>query len=380
VLSDGSRIRYVSQQATSTRKTEKPDMPDIDALDRNNPLMCTMYVNDIYSYWRHVEVRASRAPHTLPSTHGAASPASALRRTFHHSRFRMRGYDAQPDTQTPADYMSDQTDINDKMRAILIDWLVEVHLKFKLMPETLFLTTNLIDRYLAVEPVSRKNLQVPPPPTLTLTPTLKVCLLKAVVADSHPVWTIASDVLCVAHSFRRRTEAELDALERRRIGEAVHALTGTAVLGSAAGGCDGHAAGCQVRGDLGARGARLCVHLRQGVQPPADSRYGATTAHTPPFRLVHDTSMPQALHTTQQCIRRAKDSAMHQGLAPGRHIGARTPSLRQPRLPPAHRPACTDTCSYLRIARALGPLRGLTRVGEELSPSRPHSAHLVPVP
>ena len=69
---------------------------------------------------------------------------------------------AQPETQTPADYMSDQTDINDKMRAILIDWLVEVHLKFKLMPETLFLTTNLIDRFLAKEPVSRKNLQVYP--------------------------------------------------------------------------------------------------------------------------------------------------------------------------------------------------------------------------
>jgi hypothetical protein len=35
-----------------------------------------------------------------------------------------------------------------------------VHLKFKLMPETLFLTTNLIDRYLCVQSVSRKNLQL----------------------------------------------------------------------------------------------------------------------------------------------------------------------------------------------------------------------------
>lgn len=34
------------------------------------------------------------------------------------------------------------------MRAILIDWLIEVHLKFKLLPETLFLTVNIIDRYL----------------------------------------------------------------------------------------------------------------------------------------------------------------------------------------------------------------------------------------
>ena len=44
--------------------------------------------------------------------------------------------------------MSKQSDINEKMRAILIDWLIEVHLKFKLLPETLFLTVNMIDRYL----------------------------------------------------------------------------------------------------------------------------------------------------------------------------------------------------------------------------------------
>jgi hypothetical protein len=42
-------------------------------------------------------------------------------------------------------YMKSQADINEKMRSILIDWLVEVHLKFKLLPETLYLTVNLID-------------------------------------------------------------------------------------------------------------------------------------------------------------------------------------------------------------------------------------------
>jgi hypothetical protein len=31
-----------------------------------------------------------------------------------------------------AGYMKSQGDINEKMRAILIDWLVDVHLKFKL--------------------------------------------------------------------------------------------------------------------------------------------------------------------------------------------------------------------------------------------------------
>lgn len=59
-----------------------------------------------------------------------------------------------------ADYMSTQNDINQKMRKILIDWLIKVHLKFKLLPETLYLTVNIIDRYLSLEIVSRKLLQL----------------------------------------------------------------------------------------------------------------------------------------------------------------------------------------------------------------------------
>jgi G2/mitotic-specific cyclin-B, other len=54
-----------------------------------------------------------------------------------------------------ANYMTKQEDINEKMRSILIDWLVEVHLKFKLVPESLYLTVNLIDRYLEREQVNR---------------------------------------------------------------------------------------------------------------------------------------------------------------------------------------------------------------------------------
>ena len=46
------------------------------------------------------------------------------------------------------------------MRAILIDWLVEVHLKFKLMPETLYLTVNIIDRFLERKLVVRQKLQL----------------------------------------------------------------------------------------------------------------------------------------------------------------------------------------------------------------------------
>ena len=56
--------------------------------------------------------------------------------------------------------MEKQNKLNEKMRAILIDWLVEVHHKFKLVPETLNLTVNIIDRYLDIVEVARDKLQL----------------------------------------------------------------------------------------------------------------------------------------------------------------------------------------------------------------------------
>ena len=58
------------------------------------------------------------------------------------------------------DSMKNQSDINDKMRAILIDWLIDVHLKFKLLPESLFLTINIIDRFITKKQVLRSKLQL----------------------------------------------------------------------------------------------------------------------------------------------------------------------------------------------------------------------------
>ena len=58
------------------------------------------------------------------------------------------------------DYMNTQPEINEKMRAIMIDWLIDVHKKFDLMPETLYLTINIVDRYLAVKTLVRKELQL----------------------------------------------------------------------------------------------------------------------------------------------------------------------------------------------------------------------------
>jgi hypothetical protein len=58
------------------------------------------------------------------------------------------------------DYMKSQPEINVRMRSILVDWLIEVHRRFELMPETLYLTINILDRYLSMENVLRRELQL----------------------------------------------------------------------------------------------------------------------------------------------------------------------------------------------------------------------------
>jgi cyclin B len=57
-------------------------------------------------------------------------------------------------------YMDTQPEINEIMRAILIDWIIDVHLRFNLRQETLFLTIWLIDTYLSFAFVPRDKLQL----------------------------------------------------------------------------------------------------------------------------------------------------------------------------------------------------------------------------
>jgi len=92
---------------------------DIDQNDFDDPQAVAEYVNDIYEYLMEKE----------------------------------------KDSVDPA-YINNQVDVNEKMRAILVDWLVEVHRMFKLLPETLFLSISLIDRYLSVTQISREKLQL----------------------------------------------------------------------------------------------------------------------------------------------------------------------------------------------------------------------------
>ncbi|PIA59988.1 hypothetical protein AQUCO_00400697v1 [Aquilegia coerulea] len=108
-----------SKIACGTTNKPKDLVRDIDAADGNNQLAAVEYVEDLYKYYKLVE-NSTRAH----------------------------------------DYMATQHEINEKMRGILVDWLIEVHNKFELMPETLYLTIHIVDRYLAGRAVSKKILQL----------------------------------------------------------------------------------------------------------------------------------------------------------------------------------------------------------------------------
>ena len=93
-----------------SRQMLKLNVHDIDRDDRDNPQLVSEYVNDIYHYLRRLEVEY---------------PIKPL-------------------------HLANQAEVNGRMRGILVDWLVQVHLRFHLLQETLFLAVAIIDRYLQV--------------------------------------------------------------------------------------------------------------------------------------------------------------------------------------------------------------------------------------
>ncbi|XP_021901444.1 putative cyclin-B3-1 [Carica papaya] len=56
--------------------------------------------------------------------------------------------------------MSIQTELTPSIRSILINWLIEVHFKFDLMQETLYLTVTLLDRYLSQVQIKKNEMQL----------------------------------------------------------------------------------------------------------------------------------------------------------------------------------------------------------------------------
>ncbi len=99
---------------------ETIDWDDLDEEDADDPLMVSEYVVDVFEYLRELEKK------TVPDP----------------------------------SYLIFQKTIKPEMRSILVDWVVEVHSRFRLLPETLFLTVNIMDRFMSKEMIEVDKLQL----------------------------------------------------------------------------------------------------------------------------------------------------------------------------------------------------------------------------
>lgn len=53
-----------------------------------------------------------------------------------------------------------QTEVKDTSRGFLVEWIIDVHRKFRLQPETLYVTVSIIDRYLAKVSIKKTQLHL----------------------------------------------------------------------------------------------------------------------------------------------------------------------------------------------------------------------------
>lgn len=72
----------------------------------------------------------------------------------------LKQLEVQKNLRARADYMKKQPDINESMRSILVDWLVEVCEEYRMHNETLCLAINYVDRFLSFMSVVRAKLQL----------------------------------------------------------------------------------------------------------------------------------------------------------------------------------------------------------------------------
>lgn len=114
--------RHAEPVLCAEPKKSKPsyEWRDLDAEDLDDPLMVLEYVLDIFAHLYQLEQQRLPDPH----------------------------------------YLARQTHVKPKMRSIVVDWLVEMHQRFRLLPETFYLAINIMDRFMLKELVQVEKLQL----------------------------------------------------------------------------------------------------------------------------------------------------------------------------------------------------------------------------
>lgn len=130
---DGTVVEQEVKRHSQTFEAEADDKPlpamsealmaqiaSMDEEDVSDPLMVAEYAYEIFDYMKELELK------TMPNP----------------------------------EYMEHQPKLEWRMRGVLVDWLLEVHQRFHLLPETFYLTVSIIDRFLTHKVVELERLQL----------------------------------------------------------------------------------------------------------------------------------------------------------------------------------------------------------------------------
>lgn len=116
---DSEATIYFSPENVKPKRTLPPNVEDFDSECGTDPFQTPQYAQDIFLYFKQRELKF-----------------------------------------IPQRYMDQQTELTCDMRAVLVDWLVEVQESFELNHETLYSAVRLVDLYLSRTTVSKENLQL----------------------------------------------------------------------------------------------------------------------------------------------------------------------------------------------------------------------------
>lgn len=122
-LQTNTRVKVETRNSLKLNTTASKipeNVENIDTTDGDNALLAPNLSNDIYMYIRELENKLA----------------------------------------LPENFLAKQTQMTPRMRSRLVDWIIAIHHQFKLLPETLYLTVALMDRFFECEVVSKDKIQL----------------------------------------------------------------------------------------------------------------------------------------------------------------------------------------------------------------------------
>jgi hypothetical protein len=137
------------------------DWIDVDKRNSDDPQACSAYAQTIFAHLREAEVSHRSPPSFSCTAYSLADRPPLQQPTQPPRRPSCPHAFPQISKRVNSRYIDQvQREVNAKMRAILVDWLVEVSEEYKLCADTLYQAVAYVDKFLSIYLASRSQLQL----------------------------------------------------------------------------------------------------------------------------------------------------------------------------------------------------------------------------